>query len=82
VNDPDIAAVRSLAGHYDTTESQPIAILLRRVADKLQAANELESRTVPPAVDVGVVPSPPHFDLSDADGFPLLGRVCISCGED
>jgi hypothetical protein len=80
--DPDIAALRSVADHHDATESRTLAALFRRVADKLQAANELESRAVPPAVDVGVVPGPPHFDLSDADGFPLLGRVCISCGED
>jgi hypothetical protein len=74
--DPDIAALRSLASHHDTIESQPLAALFRRVADKLQAAN------APPAPDVAAPVVHPTFDLCDADGFPLVGRQCLTCGED
>jgi hypothetical protein len=73
--DPDIAALRSLASHHDTIESQPLAALFRRVADKLEAyANPAPVPSVP-------APSP-AFDLADADGFPLVGRACLTCGED
>jgi hypothetical protein len=71
--DPDIAALRSLASHHDTIESQPLAALFRRVADKLQAAN------AHPAPDVAPTAVRPTFDLCDADGFPLVGRQCLTC---
>jgi hypothetical protein len=73
--DPDIAALRSLASHHDTIESQPLAALFRRVADKLEA------HALPPP-DVAPAAVRPTFDLCDADGFPLVGRQCLTCGED
>jgi hypothetical protein len=73
--DPDIAALRSVADHHDATESRTLAALFRRVADKLEAH-------APPPPDVAPTVVRPSFDLCDADGFPLVGRQCLTCGED
>jgi hypothetical protein len=77
--DPDIAALRSLASHHDTTESQPLAALLRRVADKLQAADELESRNAP---DLPSDPAPAIGDIGLDDGLPNFRGTCISCWDE
>jgi hypothetical protein len=76
MSDPDIAALRSLASHHDTIESQPLAALFRRVADKLQAANELESRNAP---DMPSDPAPAASDPVVDDGSPHFRGACVSC---